>query len=265
MAAAPTLRELQHELEILFSLGGEPGYEARLESAAATLPIARDDRLSPAERVGIYTGMIFLRIRDAIAEDFPATLAALGEGRWDETIAAYLRAHPTDHPDLRMAARFLPAFLRRSERGPIADLADLEWALVDSFTAGDAAPLRPEALQALAPEEWPELEIRVVPSLRLLEPRSACDRNRKALLEGADAPLDEEAPFPLRLWRRDLRVFHKRIEPLECEALARAAQGTSFADLCEWLADAAPDREPSEAAVGLLQTWLADELLAARS
>lgn len=260
---APTLRELQHELETLFALGGAPGYESRLERAAPGLPVSGDERLSAAERISIYTGMIFVRIRDAIAEDFVATRSALGEAAWEATLADYLRAHPTDHPDLRMAARFLPGFLRDTAARPIADLAELEWALLDAFTAQDTAPLRAETLQALPANGWPSLEIRAVPSLRLLEPASPADRNRREILDGREVTLGTEPPFPLRIWRRDLRVFHKRIGVLERDALERTVEGISFAALCEWLAEAAPDRDPSENAVELLQAWLAEELLAA--
>ena len=210
MPTAPSLRDLQRELETLFSLGGEADHADRLRDAAPRLPIGGDDRLTPADRLGIYTDMIFVRIRDAIAEDFAATRAALGDDAWNELIARYLRAHPTDHPDLRLAPRHLPEFLRATAPGPLADLAELEWALMESFTAEDSTPLRATALANLAPDAWPEMLVHASPSLRLLHPHSDVDRNRRRLLDREAVELGPTAPFALRVWRRDLRVFHKR-------------------------------------------------------
>lgn len=262
MPTAPSLRDLQHELEAIFSLGGEADPADRLAEAAGRLPIGGDDRLTPADRLGIYTGMIFVRIRDAIAEDFPATRIALGDDAWEDLIARYLRAHPTDHPDLRLAPRHLPGFLRATGPGPLADLAELEWTLMDSFTAADSTALRAATLAELAPDAWPDMLVRATPSLRLLSPRSDVDRNRRRLLDGGEVELRPTSPFALRVWRRDLRVFHKRTDALEHGALELVRSGVTFADLCAWLADH-DEGDPSEAAVRLLQLWLADELLVA--
>ncbi len=262
MTTTPSLRDLQHELETLFSIGGETDHADRLADAAGRLPIGGDDRLAPADRLGIYTGMIFVRIRDAIAEDFPATRTALGDDAWEDLIARYLRAHPTDHPDLRLAPRHLPGFLRATGPGPLAELAELEWALMESFTAADSTVLRATTLADLAPDAWPEMLVRATPSLRLLTPRSDVDRNRRRLLDGEEVELRPTSPYALRVWRRDLRVFHKRIDPLEHGALQLLRSGVTFADLCAWLADH-DESDPSEVAVRLLQAWLADELLVA--
>lgn len=262
MAHEPTLLELQHRLETLFSLGGAPGYEERLAEAAGSLPIHGDDRLDAGERLGIYTGMIFARIRDAIAEDFPATVAALGEDAWEPLLARYLDEHPTDHPDLRLAGRHLPFFLRSREPTWIADLADLELALMESFTAAGAPLLTADDLHTRAPEAWPGLFLRAVPSLRLLTPGSACDRIRHRLLEDQSPDLEAAAPTGLCLWRRDLRVFQRRIEATELGALDRVQTGIDFASLCGWIAQQGIEQDPSAAVVGMLQRWLADALLA---
>ncbi len=263
MSAAPSLRELQHQLEGLFSLGGAADCEARLKDAESSLPVGGDGRLSPAQRIGIYTDMIFARIRDAIAEDFSATVTALGDDAWESLIARYVEAHPTDHPDLRLAGRHLPAYLRATETPQIADLASFEWALIDSFTAADAPLLSGDTLRALAPEAWPALELRSVPSLRLLCATSPIDQTRRKLLDGEPTDLETVGPFTLRVWRRELRVFHKRVPPFEHEALQHIARGTTFADLCEWIAEGDTGEDASEVAVRLLQGWLADELLMA--
>lgn len=270
MPRAPRLRELQHELETLLSLGGDPDCEQRLGRAAPSLPIRSDHRLDGAARLAIYAEMIFIRIRDAVTEDFPATRAAIesttGSDAWEPLLRAYLRVHPTSDPDLRRAGRDLPAYLRAACTGPaawIGDVAELEWALVRAFEAADAVPLAVADLEALPPEDWPALRLRAVPSLLLLEHAVPADTIHRRLVDGEPLPDPNEAGCRLRVWRQGFTVYQRRIEPIEQAALARVLHGTDFASLCEWLAERVPEGEASQTALRLLQSWLADELLAA--
>lgn len=265
MPIPPSLLELQHRLESLLSLGGSADGARQLADAAPGLPIVGDDRLGAAERLDVYASAIFIRIRDAIAEDYPATHAALGPEDWGAQIARYVEAHPTDHPDLRMAGRHLPDFLRACGPAWVADLADLERSLAEAFTAANAAPLRTESVQALEPGAWPDLWVRAVPSLRVLLPTTPSDEIRRRLLDGKPAAPDEGHCAPIRVWRRDLRVFQRRIEPLEERALRLLVAGVTFADLCDWIDEQDGERYASEIAVGLLTRWLGDELLAAEA
>jgi hypothetical protein len=66
------------------------------------------------------------------------------------------------------------------------------------------------------------------------------------------------AAVNVRVWRQDLRVYHRRIDAAERVALGAVQGAASFADVCEQIAadDAVADR-----AFALLQTWLDDGLL----
>jgi len=50
----------------------------------------------------------------------------------------------------------------------VADLAKLERAIVEVFLGPDAAALKPDALRAIAPEDWPALKLAIHPAAQLL-------------------------------------------------------------------------------------------------
>jgi hypothetical protein len=124
--------------------------------------------------------------------------------------------------------------------------------------------LEREALARLAPEAWPEIAIRPVASLVLLEPTFAVERLRAELLsDDASAPpsqVDADGR-PLRVWRQELRVYFRRIDRDELAALRLAAKGASFAEVCAALEADGPGADPAEAALALLSRWLDDALL----
>lgn len=262
------LRELQGRLRALIA---DPvtvsGSLDALAAEVADLGIQGDDRLSAAERVRIYARMYFLRLRDALASDFPALQRALGDEAFDQVVQLYVLAHPSSSPSLRHLGSRLARFL--TERPDLAapwqaDLAALEWALVDAFDAADEPALDAARLALLTPDEWPDLALRPVASLRLLAAAAAVDHARDRLLDGETVAAPAAEQVRLRVWRQDLRVYVRRIGADELAALHALAGGCTFAALCEWLAErAAPGDDPTTAAATFLRRWVDDALLAA--
>jgi hypothetical protein len=267
MSTPPPLRELERRLrELIFHNGdGSAAALARLERGAAELPIAGDGRLSPGERLSIYAGMHLLRIRDVLAEDFPATRAAAGDD-FDRLVERYLLAHPTEDPSLRRAGRHLPRFLEHTARARFpwqADLAALEWAMIEAFDALDQEVLDAPALAALDPGDWPDLRIEPVRSLRILDLAFPVDEIRARLLAGEESPDDAPEPLALRVWRQGETVFHRRVGRSEARGLRLLGQGVAFGDLCGALGAEHGQEEAAREAVALLHGWLADGLLVA--
>jgi hypothetical protein len=80
-----SLRELQQRLRELISAPDTWTADAStLERRMADLGIRGDERLSAADRVRVYAGMYTLRLRDALAKDYPALHRALGDAAFDE-------------------------------------------------------------------------------------------------------------------------------------------------------------------------------------
>lgn len=276
MGEPPRLRELQRRLADLIACAPptEPGGVRALAAAAEGAAVIGDETLDAGERVAIYARMFFARIRDAIAEDYPALRAALGDARFDDLVRAYVAAHPPHDPSLRRAADALADFVADAhDLAPepwAVEIARLERAMVAAFDAPDERPLTRPALAALEPARWPALEIRPARSLVLLACRFPVDEIRERLLAGEALARAEPRPVALRVWRQDLRVYLRRIDPLEETVLRAASRGATFGDLCERIIDgsagaaASPASDAHSAAEGvlrLLDVWLDDELL----
>jgi hypothetical protein len=228
--------------------------------------VRRRAGMTQVERLDVYANMYFFRILDVLKEDYPVLLALLGDDAFHNLVTDYLLKHPSRHWSLRWAGERLPEFLRSHAAGHdaphLADVAALEWALHDAFDSADATPLRAVDLAVLAPEAWPELVLVPDPSLRLLDLATPASRLWQDVKAGRGVTPPPPGRHPVRVWRRQLRVFHKDIEPFEHEALTLVAEGLPFAEVCARLAGS--DGDPSQAAhavVELLRAWLADEIV----
>lgn len=231
--------------------------------------------LGAVARLDIYADMYFYRLRDCLAEDFPALAAELGAAHFHNLVTDYLLAHPPAHFSLRELGRALPDFVanhaRASQHPALADLARLEWARVDVFDEADAEPLsREELMQAAA--DGPERRLfAAIPASRLLrlapQALELWRRHRAETSAGpqAGAAPGGEAPGVL-VWRRDFGVFHRSLAADEERCLEALERGpVSVAELGERVLASQPeDGEPAGAAArlaGLLERWAADRLL----
>lgn len=248
---APSLPELQ----ALFwdAIASAPG-EAR-PSAWLCHWIRPGDALDPAQRVGIYADMYWARIRDVLRGDFARTAEILGEQRFDALARGYLAERPSRDPSIaRVGEAFadhLAAYPPADAPPYVPDLARLEWARVEAFTAADAVPLRLEDLQQLSADALPELELHAVPSVTLLDLGWPVQR---LLAESAPCTI-AAAPTLLRVWRREFLVFHSSVDAVERPALLALLRGATFAEIAEACADGTD-------AAALLARWLEDGLIA---
>ncbi|MFI5181634.1 MAG: putative DNA-binding domain-containing protein, partial [Thermoanaerobaculia bacterium] len=103
-------------------------------------------RLSAVDRIGIYQGMYLLRMREALAADYPGLAHALGEGGFSEFVRAYVARHPSRSYTLNRLGDHVPGYLARSKRPDrafLADLARLELAVTRVFDAFAPPPASP--------------------------------------------------------------------------------------------------------------------------
>jgi len=235
------------------------------QRALADTLVREDARLSAVDRLDIYADMYFYRIRDCLKEDFGAVCAVIGEAAFHNLITDYLLVHPSTHFSLRYVGRHLPAFVRRHTVGTqwpyLADLASLEWTILEAFDAPDAEPLAPAALAAVPQERWPDLRFTLTPSLHLLDvgwPVHEIWKQAQAVEKRVEP---QPADSCVRVWRQDLRVFHRPIDAVERGALTAIRAGAVFTDVCEGITAAAGETEVAARAAALLHEWLADELL----
>jgi hypothetical protein len=224
--------------------------------------------LGAQERIDIYANMYYLRLCNTLQEDFPSVATTLGNEQFSALVRAYLPLHPSTHPSLRYLGRQFPAFL--ATRAEVAvtpflpDLARLEWARQEVFDAPDAEPLRLPDLQSIAPDEWPDLRLHLIPACEII----ACAWNIHEIWKAAeekDPTGDIACPqeVTLRVWRDGFTVYHAAMNAPERSALEAVRAGQSFAAVCDTLAHRLPAEEAAATVGSLLLRWIEDGLLAA--
>ncbi len=263
------LKRLQSLLYRLITApsGVAEGLAAEHELGAGGLDtiVLGDDRLSSEARVDIYANMYFYRILDALKEDFPATLAVLGDENFHNLVTGYILEHPPTEPSITHSGSHLADYLRdhpmRASAPFVADLAKLERATVEVFLGPDAATLDPESLRAVAVEDWPTMKLKLHPSAQIL----ALDWQVSDLLRAVEEhrpwnPPTQDAIKTL-VWRANARVSHRDLDPAEANALEAAAHSTTFAEICDIVAATTPNQDPIATMNQLLSRWLSDSLL----
>jgi len=227
--------------------------DARVAVRACCGPAEAHDRLR------VYGDAYRLRLVEVLANDFPATAAALGEGAFARHAEGYVRETRSRHPSVRHFGEAFAHWLSTRPGAPpgLHELARFEWLQGETFDAADAAALGLDDVAALPPAGWAALPLRLHPAVRLME--SQC----LATDVHGPVPAAQEAPASWLLWRDAGGDVHwRRLDPDEAGALRLVAGGSPFGALCDALVAAHGDDGPLRAA-SLLKRWLVDGLLAA--
>jgi hypothetical protein len=226
------------------------------------------------QRMNIYSNAYHGRLVEALAGDYPAVQALLGEEAFTALCHGYIQAHPSTHYSLRWFGRHLPTFLAATpysrEQPWLAELASLEWTFINAFDAADAAVVDESTVTTIAPEAWPGITVEFHPSVHLVDYHWNILDLWRTVRDGEDIPPPQALPgeSACLIWRQEFTTRYRILETDEAQALKAAMQGTGFAGLCEIvgpaIADAGDENGQLEIALrcaGLLKTWLAEGMV----
>ena len=152
----------------------QPDFAAALRDPDLPAPAGLTDPAGrPAgKRFDVYRNNVAHSLTDALETAFPVVLRLVGRDFFRAMAGIYLRRHPPRSPRLMFYGREMPAFLDSfppvAHLGYLPDIARLELALRGSYHAADAAPVGPEALQALPPDRLLHTRLCLAPALRLV-------------------------------------------------------------------------------------------------
>ena len=171
--------------------------------------------LTPAERIAIYQEMYPMRMRDALASDYPGIEHFLGDRFWD-FVLAYTAKHPSMRYTLNRLGDHVPRFLARQRTfGPrafLVDLARLELAITEAFDADERTALSLADLESIPADRLPQTILVPVPTLRLL----SLEWNAGAYLdtvrdENHNHPKPRRARAFVTIVRRNYSVYRNEI------------------------------------------------------
>lgn len=239
---------------------GKPAIEAAVASARG---VGADRRLA------VYTDAYRLRLLEILGEDYRALAAWLGTDAFNELGIAYIGAHPSDTRSVRWFGRHLGDLLGRHapEQPLLAELARFEWARGLAFDAADAEPLEMGEIAAVPGESWPRLAFQLAASVQRLDLRFNVPAMFPALLSDQHPEaVEAAAPIAWMLWRHELVVQWRALDPDEAPALDAIASGAGFGHVCELLTVIHGNDEGNNAALraaSMLKRWISDGLIVA--
>jgi len=189
----PDLRALERWMQSVVVHPGTVDEAIRSRGAARHVPSAEAERailpstsMAPLERLAVYQEMYPLRMREALAADYPGLSAFLGPHAFGHLAADYVARHPSRSYTLNRLGDHVPAFLRtwpHPKRAFLRDLARLELAITEAFDAPEERPAPPGG-PLHVDADWESRRFEVAPTLRLLSFRHAAGRALDALRSG---------------------------------------------------------------------------------
>jgi hypothetical protein len=212
---------------------------ASMEEQAASY-ITPNATLSSFERLEIYNRQYWFRVIGAVAEDYPALNAVLGERRFDALLLEYLKEHPSTSWTLRDLGAKLPEFVEShpemaGRRHRLAgDVARLEWAYVDAFDGARLEPLSLEEMGSIGPES----RLRMQPHVRLLAVRRGTPESEMSSSAAQERSVTSEIKLPamrrlavyLAVHRFEDLVYYRRIGREAYGLLRALQQGSTLAE-----------------------------------
>ncbi|BBP73832.1 DUF2063 domain-containing protein [Pseudomonas sp. Seg1] len=248
-------------------------FEAFLLDETATANLNLDESLIGGPTLDIATGLAIYhnaykaRLLEVLRNDFEAIWQWLGDEEFDLLATAYIRQSPSAHYSLRWLGKGFEGFVRKylvpEQSAPLAEMAALEWAFTLAFDAPAGDPLTIESMAALAPEEWPELQFKPIPSLQWLDCRFNSLALWRSVKDGTDFPARAalDTPNICLIWRHELICNYRSLESAEAAALnGLLNEGWSFAELCTNSTVTYGKDAPLQAVTWLKQ-WVQDGLL----
>lgn len=240
-ASAPALdlplERLQAWMQTIVVHPGPAEDAVSAPAAVAAVPLARlaevilpSATLRPEERLAIYHGMYPLRMRDALAGDYPGLQHFLGEEGFERFVLEYVQAHPSRSYTLNRLGDHVPEFLgrqrKRKHREFLQDLARLERAVSEAFDAEETPRLTDQQVQAVPAADWARARLVPVASLRLLEVRYPVNAYLESVKsESHDHPRPVKKDGRVAVYRRNYGVYRLDLSPPAFALLRDLAAG----------------------------------------
>lgn len=227
--------------------------------------------LDAAACLGIYHYAYHARLIECLIDDYPCVQAFVGTERFEELARAYIASTPSQHPNLNGYGAGFANWLRKSRRPLtnrrcIAEIAELEWHLVEVLHAEAAPNLDPAALAAIPMEAWADMCLRPSATLRLLETKYPVNTVYQHWREDKPLHLPVARGSAVAIYRQGYRLWRMDLSPLTHSLLKDLINGMPLGtalDRCATAGANIPDLIPR--VMEWFQSWVSGGFFAAVS
>ena len=238
--------------------------------APSTSWVSASGRADPETQVSIYNYAYHVRLKEVLANDFPATLMAIGEDYFNQLADDYIKTYPSHYFSLRDFGSHLPSFIanliqqnnsahKQWQNMPWCyELANFEWTLGKAFDAADSNLFTEQDMVTIPADAWPDLKFTLHPSVHRLDFDWNIPEMWKALTneEPIEVTAQLETTSSWIVWREQLITRFRSMETDEQLALDKIRQGANFNDICETLSTIIDEDEVPMHAATFLKGWI---------
>lgn len=221
--------------------------------------------LNSTERAGVYRGMYLLRLKEALANDYPVIADYLGEDEFENLTTGYVRNYPSRSYTLNRLGDNLPAYITElpafEQRGLLHDLARYELAVSQVFDAVESIPLTDEQIAAVPPESWESAVLKPIKALWMGRFEYQVGAYKEAYRDSTAYPAMEPAETRILIYRREYQVFWGELSKPAFALLEMLVGGEKLGSAVE---TACLDHDAQEDQLfDWFQGWMRDRLFAA--
>lgn len=258
--SATSLRELQRWFASVSTHpdGVLAGHLDSRRSHALERLVTPGPQLSATQRVQIYSDGYFGRLVECLSDDYPAQSYALGEDTFSSLAREYIAEYPSRSRSLNAYGQHLASFCRAQAApwaGFAADLARLEWALVEVVHEPASESLAFDALASIPAARWQTARLLPVRGLRLLGFDYPVNDFFRAFREARAPHIPRRAPTATAVYRQGLILWRLDLDPRAALLLTDLVAGVPLADAVARL-ETRSRAGTSEELTRLLPQWL---------
>ena len=232
------------------------------ESSDITEQIAQQGQLDIQQRLSIYQSAYKIRLRAVIEQDHEQLGIYLGDDLFEKMVDGYLALYPSTHTSLRHFADKLPDYLATNapfnDYPILADIAKFERLLLSAFDASDKALLNVPELESIEPQQWPNLILKLHPSVQLAAFNTLAVESWQAIKEKQTppAPISSEPRFWVITRDAGRRTQYLSVDTQEYRLLNLLKQNTPFAQLCQSCLNELPGEQIAGFLITKINQWL---------
>jgi hypothetical protein len=182
--------------------------------------------ITRAPRLQIYQYAYRARLVECLADDYPCVKHALGEAEFEALAHRYIAAHPSRSPSLNYYGAKFPQFCE----GFIADLARLEWAMVEVLHAPPSPVLSMTMMQSLPPEAWEEIRFEAAPTLRFHQFSFPVNKYLRAVRMGESPSIPTPEWAATAIYRKEFTIWRMDFTEPMAEVLLALLAGQPLGD-----------------------------------
>lgn len=253
-----TLRQLQGDFQACVFFQNDRFREQIVSTAQA----------DASQRLAIYQQAYRLRLLEVLELDYPGLRGLIGEQKFRAFAEGYIETHPSTNRSVRHYGAHLASYLRRSAIDQSCqewgEMAEFEWLKGEAFDAANAPQASIADLAGIPASNWPRMRITFHPSFRSIDLGCNIPEIWRSITDAKTVPdlVHFNSRQPWLIWRSDLMVRWRPVEPDETVVLNAMRGGSNFADVCGILHDELQDNSQAALrAVVLLKRWLKDNLI----